>query len=174
MKLLYLSILIFSLISCAQESMSIKTEYPRHIGDIEFDPKTDNPDVELCYPEYVFQYFNSNSQNTLYEGEKIVLEKIFAEQFNPNIAKKESGLIRIRFIVNCKGETDRFRIMGMDENYKEKIFDISITNQLLEITKSLDGWKKKHFRDNKNEPIIDYYQYLIFKIENGQIIKILP
>ncbi len=172
MKIFYLSILLSCIISCAQESASIKTEYPpRHIGDIEFDPKTDNSDFELCDSEKAYQYFNIG-QGLLFKGEKIALEKEFLEKYNPEIAKKESGMIRIRFIVNCKGETDRFRISGADENYNEKEFDKSITSQLLQLTKELKNW---HGLFNpETQQGADYYQYLIFKIENGQIVKILP
>lgn len=163
-------ILLFSLVACAQESTSFQNEYPpRHIGDIEFDPKLDNADFHLCNSDYVYQYFN-NSGGVEYEGEKIAIDKIFKEKYNSEIVKKESGLIRIRFIVNCKGETDRFRMMGADENYQEKVFDKSITDQLLTITKSLDGWKVKYY----NDKVMDYYQYLIFKMKDGKILKILP
>ncbi len=170
MKPIYLTFLLASFLSCAQESKIIKEEYPpRHIGDIEFDPKLDNPDFKLCYPKYVFQYFN-NSGGIEYNGEKIAIDKTFEKKYNSEIVKKESGLIRIRFVVNCEGKTDRFRILGSDENYQEKEFDKSITDQLLTITKSLDGWNVKYYNDS----VIDYYQYLIFKIKDGKILKILP
>lgn len=172
MKIFYLSFLFFYLISCAQESNSFKNEYPpRHIGDIEFDPKLDNPDFKLCNEEKIYQYFNIG-QSILYNGEKIALEKEFFEKYKPEIAKSESGLVRIRFIVNCKGETGRFRILGADENYKEKEFDKSITSQLLQITKELNNWGRLF--DQEKQEGWDYYQYLIFKIEDGQIVKILP
>jgi hypothetical protein len=58
----------------------------------------------------------------------------------------------------------------MDENYNEKVFAKSITEQLMRITKNLIGWQGKKY----NEKEIDYYQYLIFKIENGQLKEILP
>ncbi len=152
----------------------MKEEYPlRHIGDIEFDPKTDNPNFKLCYPDYIVQYMNrglTGDSAIDYKGEKLSLEKVFEENYNPEIAKKESGMIRIRFIVNCEGKTDRFRMFQADENYQEKEFDISITDQILFITKSLDGWNIKSYQ---NQPL-DYYQYLIFKINEGEIVKILP
>ena len=58
----------------------------------------------------------------------------------------------------------------MNENYEEKVFDKSITDKLLSIAKNLKGWKGKRIREKE----IDYYQYLIFKIENGQLKEILP
>ena len=84
--------------------------------------------------------------------------------------KKESGLVRIRFIINCQGKTDRFRILSVDENYKAKEFDKNITEQLLQITKRLDGWKPKKYKEKE----VNYYQYLIFKLVKGQLIEVLP
>ena len=141
---------------------------PRMIGDIAHQPEIDG-DFELCnWESRAIQYY-ALAENT-YGGEKFEIQKIFEKQYQPEDAKKESGLVRIRFIVNCKGETGRFRILGMDEDYNEKIFDKSITDQLLKITKSLDNWKT--FERNGANP--DFYQYLIFKIKEGQIIEILP
>ena len=63
----------------------------------------------------------------------------------------------------------------MDEKYQEKVFDKLITNQLLLISKSLKGWIPKNFTSKTNEVFnYDYYQYLIFKIKDGQITEILP
>jgi len=159
----YISIFI----SCQTDKQVSK--YPNYVGDIEFDEKTDNKDFKLCFPNKIYQYFN-NSKGLEYEGEKIAIDKIFFENYNSKNVKKESGSIRIRFVVNCNGETDRFRLLEMDENYQEKTFDSTITKQLMAITKSLKGWKPKEFYGFKS----NYYQYLIFKIENGNLIEIMP
>ncbi|MEM6805562.1 MAG: hypothetical protein AAF696_29465, partial [Bacteroidota bacterium] len=117
----------------------------------------------------VMQYFN-NSKGLEYEGGKRMIEEAFEQNYDPEKASKESGLIRIRFIVNCEGKAGRFRIIGMNGDYEEKEFSENISQQLLSITKGLKGWKPKTF----GSEVMDYYQYLIFKIENGHIIKILP
>ena len=145
------------------------SNYPERTGDISFDERLDKKDFRLCYEKYVFQYFN-NSEGLTYEGEKWAILQAFSEKYKPEGMSKESGFVRIRFIVNCKGETDRFRILASDENLQEKVFDKAITDQLLQISKELKGWKPKKF----NGVLYDYYQYLIFKIENGQIKEILP
>ena len=155
---------VLSLNSYCQES------YPERTGDIEFDEKIDRSDFKLCFPNHIFQYFNI-SNGVEYSGEKIALEKEVKEKYVPVNLKGESGLIRIRFIVNCKGETDRFRLISMDTDYNPKTFDKSITEQLLEITKNLKGWKTKL---DKEQSTIDYYQYLIFKLKDGHITQILP
>ncbi len=161
---LLLFILLISLNGFAQIS-----NYPERTGDIAFDERLDKKGFSLCYEKYVFQYFN-NSEGLAYEGEKRAILQAFSEKYKPESTSKESGFVRIRFIVNCKGETDRFRILASDENLQEKVFDKKITDQLLQISKELKGWKPKKF----NELFYDYYQYLIFKIENGQIKEILP
>ncbi|WP_177765852.1 tetratricopeptide repeat protein [Flavobacterium sp. I3-2] len=43
------------------------------------------------------------------------MDKTFFDNYKNQNFTEQSGLIRIRFIVNYKGETDRFRILEMDE-----------------------------------------------------------
>jgi hypothetical protein len=162
-------LLFIPLISLGQEKTEIKSEHPNYVGDIEFNSASDNKDFELCNSKHIFQYFNIGD-GLLYQGEKLAIEKEFAKKYKSEIIKNETGLIRINFVVNCKGKIDRFRLLSMGENYKEKTFVNSITEQLMSITKSLKGWKGKKYKENE----IDYYQYLIFKIENGQLKEILP
>ncbi len=164
LKKIFIFCFVFSISSYCQES------YPERTGDIEFDEKIDRSDFKICFPEYIFQYFN-DSKGSEYTGEKIALEKEIREKYVTANLKGESGLIRIRFIVNCKGETDRFRLISMDTDYNPKTFDKSITEQLMEITKNLKGWKPKLY---KEQSTIDYYQYLIFKLKDGHITHILP
>lgn len=139
------------------------------MGDIEHDSLSDGPNFKLCNgDENVFQYFNIGD-GLQYEGEKKALKNKFIEKYQP-VNTNQSGWVRIRFIVNCKGETSRFRVIGADPDYQTMDFDKRITNQLMDITKGLEGWKILSLRENP----IDYYQYLIFKMDNGKIVEILP
>ncbi|MBK7428429.1 MAG: hypothetical protein IPI60_16140 [Saprospiraceae bacterium] len=161
-------LLAFQLNSCSSET-SPPPKYLRWVGDIAFDPKTDKKDFHLCDADDIKQYHNF-SFGFLYKGEKIALEKEIREQYNTQNITAQSGWLRIRFIVNCQGETDRFRIIGMDENRKPQTFDKSISDQLLNITKRLKGWLILPDDETRG----DYYIYLIFKLENGKIKEILP
>lgn len=171
MRILTLLLILISPAVFSQTEKS-KIEYPNTVGDIVFDPKTDNKDFVICqeYPFDGFQYCTEGLGGFDYNGEKLAIENEFKKTYNPNKVKKESGLIRIRFLVNCQGKTDRFRILSMDENYKAKEFDKNITEQLLQTTKKLDGWKPKKYEGKS----VNYYQYLIFKINKGQLIEVLP
>jgi hypothetical protein len=146
------------------------TTYSRWVGDIEFDPKRDNENFELKNgDDGIKQYFNFG-QGVHYDGEKPAIIESFNKNYKPLSKSKESGWIRIRFVVNYKGETDRFRLIASDFNYQAIEFSNELTDQLIRICKGLKGWNVLRM----NNEALDYYQYLIFKIENGEIIEILP
>ncbi|MGE9312154.1 hypothetical protein ACLOAU_10920 [Niabella sp. CJ426] len=162
-----LGYIIFLTIASCQISQQA-TQYEKRIGDIAFDPQSDNKNFELCYPNAIQQYFVFTSDKS-FADYKPYIDSVFFASFR-SIPLKESGLIRIRFIVNCKGETDRFRLLAMNWQYEPIRFNKRITTQLLFIIKSIKIWQVQVI----NERPVDYYQYLIFKISNGQLIEILP
>ncbi len=168
----YTNILFWLLISvsaCSQKPTNEEVkEITGFVGDIAPDSALDDPAFEKCNKGHVFQYFN-DSNGLEYEGERPAIKAAF-QGYNHQVVAGESGLIRIRFVVNCKGETGRFRLMAMDKNYEEKSFPETITEQLMKITQSLKGWQTKYIQGSE----IDYYQYLIFKIEDAQLIEIMP
>lgn len=86
--------------------------------------------------------------------------------------KKESGYITIRFIVNCKGEAGRFRVIQMDKDYQLTSFSEELVLQLYNITTSLKGWEI--FTSENNNYSYDYIRYLTFKIEKGELKDIMP
>lgn len=168
--MLCLGIGLISFTCAVKDTNEPKSKYLRWVDDIEYDPKIDDPEFELCFgDENVYQYFNTGN-GLKYKGGKIEYEEIFYNEFIPQNIKNEDGLIRIRFLVTCNGDIGRFRIIAMDNEYQEKVFDKKIMQQLIRITRSLKGWMPK--KDDKKP--IDYYQYLIFKIKDGNLIKILP
>lgn len=102
-----------------------------------------------------------------------MIKRIFLNQYDAARIKKpddQSGYITIRFIVNCKGITNRFRMYETDSLYQQFCFDPLITQQLQAITKNLHDWIPGKF-DNRQ---YDSYYYLSFKINIGQLIDIMP
>ncbi|GAB4229476.1 MAG: hypothetical protein Tsb0034_01070 [Ekhidna sp.] len=158
----------FILILSCKNSEREKDKPLRHVGDILFDAKIDTTDFQPCHEDLTFQYYNF-SNAIQYDGEKARILREFDTKFQ-GVSETENGYVTIRFIVNCEGKTGRFRMTTMDSDYKEIDLSNRLTNQLMEITRSLDGWKPGVF-DGKN---YDYYQYLTFKIVNGKIESIVP
>jgi hypothetical protein len=165
-----LSFLIFlsALYSCGQVS-NTKSNYPENVGDIAFDEKIDDPNFKICQEDNVFQYYNF-SRGFQYKGEKVKVNEHFQNGFKGKEKNRETGFLTIRFIVNCEGKTGRFRVQGMDINYNAMEFHKELVNDLLTLTKTLDGWIVGEIEGLKT----DYYQYLTFKLENGKLIEIMP
>ncbi|MCH2229757.1 MAG: hypothetical protein MK105_05380 [Crocinitomicaceae bacterium] len=168
-----MSIYSLPMVSCEDEPVEIGIEHsdtPKNVGDIYFDPKLDDIQFQICNEDNILQYYNFY-ESLNYEGEKYALdEQIYAQFKERKRVKNESGYITIRFIVNCHGETGRFRTTQMDQNYELKKFDKSIVEQLESITKSLQGWLPGKGEDTN----LDYYQYITYKIDSGKITDILP
>ena len=164
-------LLMLILFSCQSQKVSSQDkDYLRWVGDIEQDAEIDDPGFKICRTENeVFQYFNLQA-GPVYEGEKTALLHHFSSNYKAITAKNQDGLIRIRFVVNCQGEAGRFRVMQSDYQYREKKFDEEVINQLLTITKDVDGWSVLR----KDELPVDYYMYLVFKMNDGHIKEILP
>lgn len=142
--------------------------YPEMVGDISYDPKTDNPDFVLCNNKRIYQYY---SVKTNYEGEKVSLYKEIQTKYKfKNSFRHETGFITIRFVVSCNGFTDRFRIFEIDEHYLPKKFNAELRTQLLDICKSLKHWKPGLI----NGQAVDSYYHLSFKLQDGKIISIKP
>lgn len=167
--LIYIFAIGLLAIACKTEKATT-TKYLRWVGDIAYNETKDDPEFKLCNTDNdIFQYHNV-ANGPQYEGEKITLIEAFHHQYEPVKIEGQSGMIRLRFIVNCEGETDRFRLISADENYQPFTFSAKITDQLMAITKSLKGWKPL---DLDGQPL-DYYQYLIFIMKDGEIVKIMP
>jgi len=167
-----LCVLIGSILSCTDPQKVKNEDYLRWVGDIPFNQNIDDPEFELCYEEpYTRQYFNF-AKGVQYNGGKPAIIKHFKNNYK-SVASQQSGLLRIRFIVNCKGETGRFRLMGANEDLKPMQFDTEISRQLLNLTREMTGWLPIE-SEREDNAALDYYQYLIFKIHQGKIIEIMP
>lgn len=167
-----LSVLVYLiLLSCSETKSESKTEtkYFSDLGEIPFDEKLDDFNFKVCHEDITFP-FNFGGVGLIYEGEKKELVKTFLDNYQSSELKGQNGFITIRFIINCEGKTGRFRVVEMDFNLKPKTFDKTISSQILNITKSLNGWVPYEYKGKA----YDYQQYLTFKLEDGQLIDILP
>jgi len=168
---LLFTLIAFVLIQCSSESkLPINKSYLRWVGDTEVDDKTDDPSFKLCSQEdKIKQYFHIG-EGPMYKGEKPHLVRFFKDNFETLPGHNQDGLIRVRFVVNCEGKAGRFRLLQSDFEYNEITFDKKITSQLIQITSEVEKWQKVFL----GEDGVDYYTYLIFKINDGQITEILP
>jgi hypothetical protein len=156
------------LASCGQKPEN-QNSYLSDVGKILPDMLLlDYPNFKPCHDDWVLFYYQTDDAH-LYKGEKPAILAAFKDLDLPKISQN-SGYITIRFLVNCKGETGRFRTEQLDFDYKLKIFEGDIVLKILSKTKALDGWLPSTANGYK----CDYYNYLTFKIIDNQIAEILP
>lgn len=169
MKYIQYSILLFMVYGCKPNNNATEPEkYLDHVGDLTHDPELDSKDFHSCHEDLVNQYY-AFGQNIQYKGEKRALMNSVYSQYNGK-AFNDTGYITIRFIVNCEGQSGRFRVKTLDNAYNPVELNTEMTAQLLSIVKGLDGWIPGMYEGKG----YDYYQYLTFKIESGEITSILP
>ncbi|MET3981021.1 hypothetical protein ABIB62_003540 [Mucilaginibacter sp. UYP25] len=166
---------IFVLIIFIQSTLLAQNKIPKaeklqeDVGDIKFDPKIDKADFYLCHKDFIIQYYNFG---TSYNGGGRGIKDFIYKRYHYDSAYKlATGFITIRFVINCKGQTDRFRLSEIDNHYHPTTFDNGLKRQLLKICKALNQWIPG--KDSKGN-IYDSYYYINFKLVKGQILNITP
>jgi len=165
---LFLALLAFFGACKPGKNARITGDYPKQVGDIKADPMLDDTTFHACRESNIPQYYSVDGS---FEGENPAIERYFKQNFRKQKTwTKSNGYLTIRFVVNCKGETGRFRIQEMDLNYHAKKFPETLSQHLLTLCKQMNGWKA-----GKSETLVhDYYQYLTFTIAHGEILRITP
>lgn len=132
------------------------------VGDIVFDPKTDDPKFTLCNPEQVFQGYQLKSKQ---DETSLMVAKEFRTKYKYNeVWSRDSGIIRIRFIVNCNGAADRFRLLELDDNLKPAKFSDEFKAHIMTITKGIQWPTRRAWQQT-----VDYYHYFSVRLSNGEI-----
>jgi len=120
---------------------------------------------------------NNPGHHYYYKGTELVgghykIKKKLASEFTP----KEggfTGIVRVRFIVNCEGKTGKFEVESFDNEYKKVINPDYEVNQLLSVTQNLEPWIPGKFTTDNPTPI-DTYIFIGYKLKDGNVVDILP
>ena len=137
------------------------------VGDIHFDKKIDDINFKMCDSARVLQYYNSKTQYV--GGARAIKNEILPQVDTNNIRfENKSGIITFRFIVNCKGETGRFRIFQVDENQKESNFSSENILALKKLIQKLSKWELQTYQHKT----FDSYYIVRCIVNNGFITDI--
>jgi hypothetical protein len=164
-------------LSISEESFRVKRWEGEEWQEVEYKRKEElqlkADSFQLCNP---YLYRNNSMhryyyKGTFYKGGIYQLNKLLKAFYKAPAASKESGLIKVEFIVNCEGKVGAFSVLELDTNYQKKVFDERISAQLLAFTRTLNDWEVG--RDKDGQPI-DTYRFLFYKIKDGQVLEIFP
>lgn len=122
---------------------------------------------------YIFPPLNLYPYFAYRQGRLFDIRQVVEREFKPLSLPGQSGLIRFRFVVNCRGEAGRFELLEVDESYKKCSFDPRIINQLSDICqRKLSGWEPGK-PNGETEPV-DTVCLLTFRLKDGLITEIFP
>lgn len=102
------------------------------------------------------------------------IRETYRKAYRPVNITGQSGLVRIRFLVNCAGEAGQYDVLELDANYQKRPFDRRITDQLLTICRMQlsSGWLPGS--DGRSEGTYDYVQFITLRLRDGVITEIFP
>lgn len=126
-----------------------------------------NNDFHLCANEKHPYYYPPLE----YRGGFYEVKEHFFKGYKEVEGKDNSGIIRIKFQVNCKGDMGNFEVESYSLSYKKMNLNKNITEQFVRLTKELDNWVPAI--DDKGEKV-DSYKFFAFKIVDGKLKEILP
>lgn len=164
-KILTYIIIIILITNCKfnQKNIELK-QYPKQIGDTEFNAKMDNPNFRFCDTSNVLH----RRSLIYYTGGHKNFEKDLINRYEYKKSYKTfSGYFIVRFGINCRNEIGRLRLESVNNEFEKAIPPKRLKEHIIEILRGLKKW---------NSPVIngksfDGYKFIVIEFKNGEIIK---
>ena len=122
---------------------------------------------------YIFPSFNLYPYYAYRRGRLFDIRQAVERAYKPVVLPGQSGLIRFRFVVNCRGEAGQFEVLEVDENHEKCAFDPRILGQLNYICRTkLTDWEPG--KPNGETESVDTGCLLTFRLKDGLITEIFP
>lgn len=138
-----------------------------HIGYL--DP--DNPDVsenfKRCSDKLPVGFYHSTAPY-IYKGGKPVFRRFIQDNYTEN-SFIDNGYLNFRFLIDCNGELGDVETNQLDTNLEITSLNKDLVSKLSKLTLRKENWSSLETRE-----VRDLYMYVIYKIENGQVVEILP
>ncbi len=141
--------------------------YDKPIGHLDLH-KT-NAGFKTCLDEVHLPSYYSRKPVEYLHG-KDSLQRYFHLNYDNKGITNQSGYITFRFIINCEGTLGNFEIHELGIDYKEKKFQESLVVHLQELLLQLNEWKAF----SRGDSTFDSFHFITFKIDNGELVDILP
>lgn len=138
------------------------------VGAISYNSSVDSRAFCLCNSENIAQYYQAPPVYPAGpEAMKIRLRSLIGDlhSFGPT-----SGIITVRFLINCHGVPGRFRISQVDEQYIPYAFPPALVARIQGAVRQLLHWKPGTARGKA----YDSYYFLSFRLKQGAITQIFP
>ena len=163
-----LLLLVITLKTFSQNTVPQHLNVKEKIGWIPFDKSLDNSNFKVCDELNIEEYYQVNPSYG--EGMQSIRKYIFAHQQLLESLCEKDGYVIVRFVINCQGQTDRYRTKFMSLNYTdENTVNAELQKKIIQLTRDMGSWTPGKY-DGKT---YDCYQHLKFLFKNGQLVDVL-
>jgi len=142
-------------------------KYTNNVGYI--DPSNTvrpNEEFELCGNGRLLGSYHSAAPK-IYKGTKLQFREFILSNFD-NKGLSGSGMLNLRFHVNCNGQIGNLEINELNSDFEKSSLSQELVDQVIQLISRPANWETFAGED------YNYYMYLNFKIENGEITEIIP
>lgn len=168
MRLFFYLIICFSPIARSQNTIPKTINTKEKIGYIKFDPKIDNVNFFLCDEYNIMEYYQVNPVYN--EGLKSINEYFIPHINYANNLCEEDGYLTVRFVINCKGKTDRYRATFVNTEYLKSSKNKELKKYIVNKIKKMSDWTSGNYEGKD----FDSYYHINFKISDCKISEIYP
>ncbi len=163
-----LLILMIRLKSFSQNTVPQHLNVKEKIGWIPFDKSLDDSNFRVCDELNIEEYYQVNPSYG--EGMPNIRKYISAHQKLLELLCEKDGYVTVRFVINCQGQTDRYRTTFMSLNYTyENTVNAELQKKIIQLTRNMGNWTPGKY-DGKT---YDCYQHLKFLFKNSKLVDVL-
>jgi hypothetical protein len=105
----------------------------------------------------IYEYYNFEIG---YKTERYGIRKVISEPIHQLSFPNFSGIINIRFIINCKNEIGYYIIKAVDQDYKKVKLSDDLQKKIVSIVQQLKDWNGKN---------VDSYYQIQIKLKDGKV-----
>lgn len=163
-----LLIVLIRLKTFSQNTVPQHFHVKEKIGWIPFDKSIDNSNFKVCDELNIEEYYQVNPSYE--EGMPSIRKYISAHQKELETLCEKDGYVIVRFVINCQGQTDRYRSKFMSLAYiDENTVNAELQKKIIQLTRDMGNWTPGKY-DGKT---YDCYQNLKFLFKNSKLVDIL-
>ena len=165
---LLIFIFVFKIKIFSQNTVPQNLNTKEKIGWISFDKNRDDSSFSVCDEFNIEEYYQVTP--SYYEGLQDIRK--YFQPYNNTLNKlcQKDGYIVVRFVINCQGKTDRYRVKFISLNYFEELnVNEDLKKKIINLISGMDKWIPGKY-NGKN---YDCYQNLKFLFKNYTLIDIL-
>lgn len=142
-------------------------EHKGHIGYLPPENPDASTDFKRCSDKLPIGFYHSAAPH-VYKGGKPEFRKLIESNFSKG-KYQDNGFLNFRFIIDCNGNIGDIETNELDNDFNYTEFSPELVKELYQLS-----FKKENWSLLKAEEPRDMYMYLIYKIEDGEVVEIIP